>query len=68
MGYPFEIDVSVDCCMRMSLLVVTTNEAAPDVDAPYKDGTPGMTIVLNNNSPDHLLVISPLSSIGPVLC
>ena len=68
MGYPFEIDVSVDCCMRVSILVVTTNGAAPDVDASDKDGTPGMTIVLNNNSPDHLLVLCPLSLIGFVLC
>ena len=39
MEYAFEIESSAGCRMIVSLLVVTTNVAAPDVDAPDEDGT-----------------------------
>ena len=39
MEYAFEIESSADCRMIVSLLVVTTNVAAPDSDAPDEDGT-----------------------------
>ena len=35
----FEIESSTGCRMIVSLLVMTTNVAAPDVDAPDEDGT-----------------------------
>ena len=35
----FEIESSTGCRMIVSLLVVTTNVAAPDSDAPDEDGT-----------------------------
>ena len=39
MEHAFEIESSAGCRMIVSLLVVTTNVAAPDVDAPDEDGT-----------------------------
>ena len=39
MEYAFEIESSAGCRRIVSLLVVTTNVAAPDVDTPYEDGT-----------------------------
>ena len=39
MEYAFEIESSAGCMMIVSLLVVTTNVAAPDLDAPDEDGT-----------------------------
>ena len=37
--HAFEIESSAGCMMKVSLFVVTTNVAAPDVDAPDEDGT-----------------------------
>ena len=39
MEYAFEIESSAGCRMIVSLLVVTTNVAALDVDAPDEDDT-----------------------------
>ena len=39
MEYAFELESSAGCRMIVSLLVVTTNVAAPDSDAPDEDGT-----------------------------
>ena len=39
MELAFGIDSSVGCWMIVSLLVVTTNIAAPDADASDEDGT-----------------------------
>ena len=39
MEIAFGIDFSVGCWMIVSLLVVTTNIAAPDADASDEDGT-----------------------------
>ena len=39
MEYAFEIKSSAGCRMMVSLLVVSTNVAAPDVDVPDENGT-----------------------------
>ena len=41
--HAFEIESSAGCMMIVSLLVVTTKVAAPDVDAPDEDGTAART-------------------------
>ena len=43
MELAFGIESSVGCWMIVSLLVVTTNIAAPDADASDEDGTAHMT-------------------------